>query len=281
MTAHKTARSIIVSCGEVYPNGYGMDLDFLFAGGDIAARKALSGRLLEELENRFSVELEEQAVANSTVLSVRLQNYDDGFAFENDKTVRLISAAVRAVHAPLCAPALIDAIVEGYNLLPSSSVQGLRRYGSITPFYPSYARYHYGELAPAVFPDHLARLRAVWRPLLDHALAKPARIGVSAPADIKALHFNLLPLETIVAMEVSIQTDSRRKAINLSEVMADYGSGAVISVLKILEGKGFVAEVGLPAGVLESGGANWDGKALGRRGPRTLRISRDWIMSLI
>jgi hypothetical protein len=281
MTAHKTTHSIIVSCGEVYPNGYGMDLDFLFAGGDIAARKALAARLLEELEARFTVELEEQASVSSTVLSVRLQNYDDDFAFENDKTVRLIQAAVRAVHAPLCAPALIDAIVEGCNLLPSSSVRGLRRYGSITPFYPSYARYHHGELAPAVFPDHLARLRAVWKPLLDHALAKPARIGVSAPADIKALHFDLLPIETIVAMEAVIQVDSRRKTINLSEVMADYGSGAIISVLKTLEGKGFIAEVGLPVGVLENGGAGWDGTALGRRGPRTLRISRDWVMSLI
>jgi len=259
----------VVYCGYTHAQDTYFDLIFYFSGGGKAAMKAANRRLRAELLAIFEGSIE-TPWAGTTELHATLRAHLDGTPIGDTRaTVAGIEQAAISAGLPLRASALVNSIVAREAPLPFGDVSSSEyRSGQFNGF----------AVDPAAFPAHFAKLRELWAPLFDHFLAGARRTGVTDPGAIVALHFELPMLETILAMRITEQTSSWRDEVYIGRYIKDFGAGAGAAGLANLEGQGFIAGLG-------SWKTSWRGPEPDsievRRGKRTMRVPKDWVMGIL
>ena len=272
MTAQSVTQAIpetLVYCSYVHAQDAYFDLHCNFSGGGKEAMKAANAKFRAALLTVFEGEAQ-TLWAGTTEIYATLKSHRDGTPIGDTRaTVAGIERAATSAGLPLRASALVNSIVAREAPLPFGDVSSSEyRSGQFNGF----------RVDPAAFPAHFAKLRELWAPLFDHFLTDARRTGVADPAAIVALHFELPLLETILAMRITELTSSWRDEVCVRNYVADFGQGAVVGALANLEAQGFIAGLG-------PWRTSWRGPEPDsfdvRRGKRTMRVPKDWVMGIL
>ena len=212
----------------------------------IATRKALCAALRPHFEGEF------RSGQGSSSVSLRLRS-GNGFDLNDPQiTLGIIDDAAKSLGLGLSAAPGVDAIAAA-RLGPAGHDRSRHQAGT--------------------WDAHLTELRGLWAPTLETwLLARAAAIGVADPRAVIALHFELPPLETILACAVVRQAGNYENSIHLFYDLIDgYDRGAINTAASALEAAGFISSLH-PA---TSGNL-----FVAKRGRRLARVPRDWLLRL-